>query len=148
MFQSQSRAALHVAARVIVAILIIWSLTGAFLWQQYKSSLGNAELSTRHLSFVMAELAEQSLTVNRLVIDSMLDWVAEEGVRSEAEYRSTVASQVFFDRLIGRTAKLPTIDVATFIATDGTLLNYTRSYPPPPDQSGGSRLLHRADEHQ
>lgn len=132
MFQSQSRAALHVAARVIVAILIIWSLTGAFLWQQYKSSLGNAELSTRHLSFVMAELAEQSLTVNRLVIDSMLDWVAEEGVRSEAEYRSTVASQVFFDRLIGRTAKLPTIDVATFIATDGTLLNYTRSYPPPP----------------
>ncbi len=132
MFQPQSRGTLHVAARVIVAILVIWSLTGAFLWQQYKATLGNAELSTRHLSFVMAELAEQSLTVNQLVIESMLDWVAEEGVGTEAEYRSIAAGRMFFDRLIGRTAKLPTIDVATFIATDGTLLNYTRGYPPPP----------------
>lgn len=132
MFQPQPRATLHVAARVTVAILVIWSLTGAFLWQQYKTSLGNAELSTTHLSFVMAELAEQSLTVNQLVIESMLDWVAEEGVGTEAEYRSIAAGRMFYDRLIGRTAKLPTIDVATFIATDGTLLNYTRGYPPPP----------------
>ncbi|WP_422034537.1 ATP-binding protein [Reyranella sp.] len=80
----------------------------------------------------MAELAEQSLTVNQLVIQSMLDWIAEEEVKTEEDYRRIVSSRSFYDRLIGRIAKLPTIDVATFIATDGTLLNYSRRFPPPP----------------
>ena len=116
----------------MLAILAIWLLTGAFLWQQHKTSIANAEISTQHLSDVMAELAEQSLTVNQLVIQSMLDWIAEEEVKTEEDYRRIVSSRSFYDRLIGRTAKLPTIDVATFIATDGTLLNYTRRFPPPP----------------
>lgn len=126
-----SVSAFQVVTRVAVAIFALWSLTGVFLCQQYMSSIGNAERATRHLAFVMAELAEQSLTVNQLVIESMLDWVAEEGVGTEAQYREVASSRGFYERLIGRTAKLPTIDVATFIATDGTVLNYTRSYPPP-----------------
>ena len=129
--RSDSRSALQVAARFAVAVLVMWSLVGAFLWQQYKSSIGNAERSTRHLSLVMAELAEQSLTVNQLVIDSMLDWIAEEEVETEEQYRRVASSRSFYDRLVGRTAKLPTIDVATFIATNGTVLNYSRGYPPP-----------------
>lgn len=130
--RSDSRSALQVAARFAVAVLAMWSLVGAFLWQQYMSSIGNAERSTRHLSLVMAELAEQSLTVNQLVIDSMLDWIAEEEVETEEQYRRVASSRSFYDRLVGRTAKLPTIDVATFIATNGTVLNYSRGYPPPP----------------
>lgn len=123
---------LRATAGTMLAILAIWLLTGAFLWQQYKLSMDNAERSTRDLSDVMAELAEQSLTVNQLVIQSMLDWIAEEEVKTEEDYRRIVSSRSFYDRLIGRIAKLPTIDVATFIATDGTLLNYSRRFPPPP----------------
>lgn len=93
--------------------------------------MGNAERSARHLSLVMAEIADQSLTVNQLVIDSMLDWIAEEDVGTEEQYRRVASSRSFYERLVGRTAKLPTIDVATFIATDGTVLNYSRGYPPP-----------------
>lgn len=132
MFKSGSHPAIHVAVRVAFAISVIWSLTGAFLWQQYNLSMVIGERSTRHLSYVMAELAEQSLTVNQLVIESMLDWVSEEGVSTEEQYRSIASSRMFFDRLVSRTAKLPTIDVGTFIANDGTVLNYTRDYPPPP----------------
>jgi len=94
--------------------------------------MDNAERSSRHLAFVMAELAEQSLTVNQLVIESMLDWIAEDGADTEEEYRTMVSSRSFFNRLIGRVAKLPTVDVATFIADDGKVLNYSRGYPPPP----------------
>lgn len=130
--RSECRSALQAAARFAVAIAAIWSFTAAFLWQQYLSSIGNAERSTGHLSLVMAELADQSLTVNRLVIDSMLDWIAEEEVETEEQYRKVASSRNFYDRLIGRTAKLPTIDVATFIAPDGAVLNYSRGYPPPP----------------
>lgn len=132
MLKSESLPVFRGAARVAIAILVIWSLTGAFLWQQYRSSMETVERSTRHLSSVMAELAEQSLTVNQLVIESMLDWIAEEGVSTETQYRSIASGRMFFDRLVGRTERLPTIDVATFIASDGTLLNYTRGYPPPP----------------
>lgn len=129
--RSEPHSALRVAAGSAVVVLAIWSLVFAFLWQQYVSSLGNAERSTGHLSLVMAEIADQSLTVNQLVMDSMLDWIAEEGVGTEEHYRKVVSNRNFYDRLVERTAKLPTIDVATFIAADGTLLNYSRSYPPP-----------------
>lgn len=132
MLKRRSRPAVQVATGVAVAIVVIWSLTGAFLWQQRRSSIDVGERATRHLSVVMAELAEQSLTVNQLVIESMLDWVADEGVSTEVQYRSIVSSRMFFDRLVARIAKLPTVDVGTFIAADGTVLNFTRAYPPPP----------------
>ncbi len=132
MFMSGSRPAVQVAVRIAVAIFTIWSLTGAFLWQQYNLSIAIGERSTQHLSSVMAELTEQSLTVNQLVVESMLDWLSEEGVSTDEQYRSIASSRMFFDRLVSRTAKLPTIDVGTFIANDGTVLNYTRGYPPPP----------------
>lgn len=131
MLSSESRPLLWVSTRVAIAIFAIWLLTAAFLWQQHKSSMDNAERSSRHLAFGMAELAEQSLTVNQLVVESMLDWIAEVGVGTEEQYRATVSSRRFFDRLIGRVAKLPTVDVATFIADDGKVLNYSRGYPPP-----------------
>jgi len=123
--------ALQVAARVLAITLATWGLAGVFLWQQYRASIQYAELNTQHLAFVMAEIAEQSLTVHQLVVDSMLDWIAEENVPTEASYRQAAASPEFFDRLTSRTRNLPTIDVATFIASDGSVLNFTRSYPPP-----------------
>lgn len=80
----------------------------------------------------MAEIVEQNLSISTLVIDSMLDWLSEENVGTETEYRQVAGSQGFYDRLKQRTANLPQIEVATFIALDGTVLNFTRSYPPPP----------------
>jgi hypothetical protein len=37
-----------------------------------------------------------------------------------------------FDRLSARAKVAPQIDVATIVAVDGTVLNFTRSWPPPP----------------
>jgi len=118
--------------RVLIAIVAIWLLTGAFLWQAYNVCVDHANRSTAHLSFVMAEIAEQSLTINHLVVDSMLDWIAEDDVGNEEQYRTTVSSLRFFERLSARVSKLPSVDVATFIADDGRVLNYSRAYPPAP----------------
>lgn len=134
--ETRSRPAVVVATRVLAVWLAIWSLAAAFLWHQYTLSITNSKLEGQHLSFVLAELAEQSLTVNQLVIDSMLDWIGDEAPATEADYKALVSDRQFFDRLKDRTQKLPTIDVATFIATDGTLLNFSRDYPPPPINLG------------
>jgi len=129
--KSATQPKLQVATRVLAALFAIWVLGSIFLWQQHRASIRYAEQSTQHLAFVMAEIAEQSLTINQLVIDSMLDWIAEEDVSTEAKYRQVAASADFFDRLTSRTRNLSAIDVATFIANDGSVLNFTRSYPPP-----------------
>jgi len=118
--------------KISVAWLIIWASVGGFLWQRQVTELKNTDLEARHLSFVTALNAEQTLTINELVVDSMLDWIADENIQTEADYRRIVTSREFFDRLKARIDKLPSIDVATFIATDGSILNYTRSYPPLP----------------
>ena len=117
---------------ISIAWLVIWASVGGFLWQQHVTETKNADLESKHLSFVTALNAEQTLTVNELVVDSMLDWIADENIQTEADYRRLVTSREFFDRLKARIDKLPSIDVATFIATDGTILNYTRGYPPAP----------------
>lgn len=130
--KSGSRHAFLGALRVFAILIIIWTLALAFLWQQHAISIRSARLEGQHLSFVLAELAEQSLTVNLLVIDSMLDWVADEDPYTEADYRQMAGSREFYDRLTNRTKNLSTVDVATFIAADGKVLNYTRSHPPPP----------------
>jgi len=129
--RSAAQPKLRIATRVLAALFAIWALGGTFLWQQHRASIRFAEQNTQHLAFVMAEIAEQSLTINQLVIDSMLDWIAEEDVSTEAKYRQVAASPEFFDRLTSRTQNLSSIDVATFIANDGSVLNFTRSYPPP-----------------
>ena len=118
--------------QVSIAWLIIWASVSAFLWQQHIAEVKNTNLEAKHLSFVIAENTEQSLRVNELVVDSMLDWIADENIQTEADYRRLVTTREFFDRLKARIDKLPSIDVATFIAIDGTILNYTRSYPPAP----------------
>lgn len=129
--QNTSQHASAVALRVVLAVIVSWTLGLSFLWQQHEVSTRSARLEGQHLSFVLAELVEQTLIVNLLVVHSMLDWIGDEGVQTEAEYRDAVTRLDYYSRLKGRTQNLPTVDVATFIAADGTVLNYSRSYPPP-----------------
>ena len=117
---------------MVAAWLVLWALVGVFLWQEHQVATNMAKAFSRHLAFVFGELVEQSLTVNRLVVDSMLDWLSEEDVATEADFRRVAANRQFHDRLRERTANLSQIEVATFIALDGTVLNFTRNYPPPP----------------
>jgi len=118
------------------ALLLVWSVAVGEIWIDYRNTLDSWTRSSRGLALSTAQFTEQSLTVNQLVLASMLDWLAEEGVTNEADYRRIAGSQGFFERLRERTRYLRQVDVATFIARDGRVLNFTRSYPPPPINLG------------
>ena len=118
------------------ALLLIWPVALGEVWNDYRSTLDSWTRYSRGLALSTAQFTEQSLTVNQLVLASMLDWLAEEGVANEADYHRIAGSQTFFERLRERTRYLRQVDVATFIARDGRVLNFTRSYPPPPINLG------------
>jgi len=121
--------------RVVVgfaaALLLVWSVAVGEIWNDYRNTLESWARYSRGLALSTAQFTEQSLTVNQLVLASMLDWIAEEGVSNEADFIRVAGSQSFFERLRERTRYLRQVDVATFIARDGRVLNFTRSYPPP-----------------
>ena len=54
--------------------------------------------SSRGLALSTAQFTEQTLTVNQLVLASMLDWLAEEGVSNEADYHRIRTDQAL-DRI-------------------------------------------------
>ena len=121
----------HVVVGFTAALLLIWSAAVGQIWNDYRNTLDSWARYSRGMALSTAQFTDQSLTVNQLVLASMLDWIAEEGVTSEADYHRVAGSQGFFERLRERTRYLRQVDVATFIARDGRVLNFTRSYPPP-----------------
>ena len=70
----------------VVSLALIWSVAIVEIWNEYRNALDYWGRYSRSLALSTAQFTEQSLTVNQLVLASMLDWIAEEGVANEADY--------------------------------------------------------------
>ncbi|MEI7606448.1 MAG: response regulator [Rhodospirillaceae bacterium] len=92
---------------------------------QWKANLND-------LSLVIAEHARQSIKGADLVLKGIADRVNELGVEDDAGLRRVMASQAIFDMLRDKSSGIPQIDVTTIVAANGDVVNFSRSYPPPP----------------
>lgn len=129
--KSAQAASFRFSIRVVLAAILIWFLLGLLVFRERAALEGVAKQDAIHLSAAASQIVQKSLTISGLVVDSMLDWLSEESVATEEDYRLVAGSRRFFDRLQARTANLMQIEVATAIALDGTVLNFTRGYPAP-----------------
>ena len=85
-----------------------------------------------NLSLMLAEHASQTLFSAHTVLNGLHDVVAEHKPQTEDEFKSFVASESAHRLILDKISVNPIIDVATFVGLDGHVLNFTRSYPPPP----------------
>ena len=74
----------------------------------------------------------QLLASAQLVLESVADDVRRANARSGDEFREILATRETFDQLVARSRTVPQIDVATIVAANGDVINFTRSYPPSP----------------
>ncbi|MGE3935555.1 MAG: ATP-binding protein [Rhodospirillaceae bacterium] len=116
---------------VVAAVFLVvgaWLIAG----RDRAHELQDAALDQENISIVLAEQVRQAITAANLVLDATAEDVRQAGAQTPGEFRTLMSDVVVYDRLLQRIRGVPQVDVATIVAFDGTVLNFSRSFPPPP----------------
>ena len=126
---SPSRLVLIVGGIFIVLLLSVAATT---IYIQRQQSMDEWRGNLANLSRLLGEHARQTINAADLVQKSIADRVIEFGIEDETALRSKLGNRETYDMLKDKVSGVPQIDVATVVALNGDVVNFTRSYPPPP----------------
>ncbi len=91
---------------------------------------GRRELESR--ATLLSAHTQQILTAGKIVLEAVAEDVRRANAHTSEEFRALMAGRDTFERLVQRAGVVPQVDVATVVAVNGDVLNFTRSFPPPP----------------
>ena len=123
-----SRIATALATFLLLAMI---ATLGLAVWFARDQAIEEWRGQLDNLSLVLAEQGAQEVKSAFLVLDSIAESVDANGVRSAADLRKKMATQHHFDSMRDKIRGLPQVDVATIVAANGDVINFTRSYPAP-----------------
>jgi signal transduction histidine kinase len=112
---------------VVMAIFAALSI-----WVLRKNETAEWTVHLDNISVALAEQTNQTMKSAYLVLDGIAERVASFDVQTPAQLRERMATPEVFQMLRDRTGSLPQIDVATIVASNGDVINFSRAYPPPP----------------
>jgi signal transduction histidine kinase len=121
-------------AALLGALLVALLLAAAFFaaWQLKRLQIEDWKDRLDNLSLVLAEHTAQSVSSAYLVLDSIVDDINDASIRDAQSLRAQMGTPAINQMLRDRISGSPQIDVATIVADNGDVVNFTRSYPPPP----------------
>jgi signal transduction histidine kinase len=128
---SEPRREALVPAFGVLLVLLLSAAVALMLWRAREDSLATWRLYMENFSATAAEHASQALKSADYALGGIVDHVQSSGVDSEARLREVAGTRAMYDFIRERAAELPLLDVATIVALDGKVLNFSRSYPTP-----------------
>lgn len=131
-----SRAAVLTEPGLIVAlgmvlIIAISLAAGGFLLRTRNEAIGASRTEMAALSLLMSEHIGQTLAAANLVLESLVEFSAENHFQSEAEFQQVISSRRFFNVLKDRIKGVPQVTFASIVSNAGTILASSRDYPGP-----------------
>ncbi len=127
-----SRRGLSVIAAGLLTIVVVGAGAVLMLWHQRESEIEEWKITLSNMAVTLAETTDQTMHAADLVLKSIVDRVNDADIPDDAELRRDMGSREIFDMLRNRASSVPQIDVATIVALNGDVINFTRAYPPPP----------------
>ena len=119
-----------VGGAIILAIIFaINAVVSGYLLRQNTVDDRAEQIST--LSLILAEHTSQILFSANTVLQSIEDVIEVERIQTEKSYREFATSKKSFELLEEKTKSNSVLDVATFVGSDGKVLNFSRSFPAP-----------------
>ncbi len=118
-----------VMALLMAALVVVVTLTAYYSVRERVQRKWADQLST--MSLMMAEQASQTMFSAHTVLASIDSQIGAAHVDSEDAYRRLAGTKEMHELLVSRTASNPIIDVVSLVASNGQVLNFTRSYPAP-----------------
>lgn len=123
-----SRIILGVAGLLI--FLIVSASIASIIYLRDRE-LASARQQLANLSLVLAEQSDVIMSSAQLAMDSIADHFEELHIRDDAELRLLAKTKAVHELLKDKITGLPQVDVATVVAANGDVINFTRAFPAP-----------------
>jgi diguanylate cyclase (GGDEF)-like protein len=121
---------LILGASIILAIIfVINAVISGLLLRRNTIDDRADQLAT--LTLILAEHTSQIIFSANTVLKSIEDVIHVAKIDNEKSYREFVSNKKQFELLEEKTKSNSILDVTTFVANDGKVLNFSRSYPAP-----------------
>jgi signal transduction histidine kinase len=116
----------------LLLILTVAAGVAASIWtlRQRQTDQWSDHLASS--SVALAAHAAQTIGSAYIVLDGVADRVRAAGVTDASALRRRMRTPEMFQVLRDNMAGSPQIDVTTIVADDGEVINFSRSFPPPP----------------
>ena len=127
----------EVASRLVpwvgVAIILLVAASGVLsVWVLHDRAVVEARRNAENFSVVAAEHAREAVSSAQSVLDGIAERIQAEGIQGTPALRKAMGTPEINRMLLDRIGSLPQIDVASIVDANGDIVNFTRSYPPPP----------------
>lgn len=123
-----------VFACAAIAVLSVIGANSLILWEFRKTALDDAQAQITKLDRVYAEAADRGLQSVDLVLASVVNDLAAKARAGAEPFARGVAGADTHALLKAKLGTLPQLDALNVIGANGDLLNFSRSYPPPPNK--------------
>ncbi|MBU3577840.1 sensor domain-containing diguanylate cyclase [Polynucleobacter sp. UK-Kesae-W10] len=117
------------ASIVLAFIFVINAVISGYLLRRNTIEDRADQLAT--LTLILAEHTSQVILSANTVLNSIDDLVYAAKIEDEKSYRKFTSNKNQFELLEEKTKSNSILDVTTFVANDGKVLNFSRSYPAP-----------------
>ena len=115
---------------LFVLVIVLVAIVASLALRQKEIEVWRKQMSNS--TMLLAGHAYQTMASAYMALDGIADRVYSEKADNEESFRKKMGAQKIYQMLKDKTESLPEVDVATVVAANGEVLNFTRSYPPPP----------------
>ena len=116
--------------------LTVMGAVGVSLWTARNQEISSWRRMLGNLSLVLAEQTSQELSSAYLILDNIVEATKARHIDSDQALRAAMGERATFQSMRDKIQALPHIDVATIVAANGDVINFTRAYPAPPINLG------------
>jgi diguanylate cyclase (GGDEF)-like protein len=118
-----------IAGAALSVMLIVNAAISIHLLRQNTINERTEQLS--NLSLILAEHASQTMFSANTMLVSMIDSIDQANIKNPEQFNAYASQLSQYEFLAEKTKSNSIIDVATFVAIDGRVLNFSRQYPAP-----------------
>ena len=115
---------------LLIAAIIISAISAAVSLRNHEIELWRRQMGNN--SLVLAEHTYQTMVSAYGALDSIVERVSSEGADSPETFRKQLGTANIHQMLRDKIELLPQVDVATVVADNGDVINFSRSFPPAP----------------
>ncbi len=105
--------------------------TGISVKILYDKAIDDWTQQTKIISLILAENTAQQMTTAYLALDGIVERVKSGEATDDATLHALLASEATFQMMSDKVSSTPQIDVATIVASNGDVINFTRAWPTP-----------------
>jgi len=120
-----------IASGIALGVLVISIAIAASFFLKLNAE-SDWKRQTDNVSFTLSEHAAQTFISAEVALNSIYNALPQSSFVNESAFKQYASQKAVHQLLAEKIASNPLIDVASIALDDGSLINFSRSYPPPP----------------